>query len=101
MDREISDKAMRIALSYVLSKFPEDKTNEEIIELMHQKSDEVLVWEAFERSLSEYDIAEFITMLHHDLCEMYKAGAQYSNEILQQVKGELHSERMENLGRYN
>lgn len=101
MSSEISDKAMRVALSYVLSKFPEDKTVEEILDLFHQKSDEVLVWEVFERSLSEYDLAEFITMLHHDLYEMYKEGVKYSSEILQQTKNELHAERMENLRRYN
>ena len=52
-------KSERFALNEYLSEFPDDKTFEEIIELILNEDESVIIWEPFENYPAE-DVTEMI-----------------------------------------
>jgi Zn-dependent M32 family carboxypeptidase len=56
----------RFALSEYLYAFPEDKSYDEVLDMYNEGSDEVLVWEVFERMRPEA-VVEFIDALRNGL----------------------------------
>lgn len=54
------------ALSEYFYAFPDDKTYDEVLDMFNEKSDEVIVWQAFEDMRPEA-IVEFVDNLKHAL----------------------------------
>lgn len=54
------------ALSYHLSKYPQNENIEDIFDMMRKKESDVIIWDAFYTEEVE-DVIEFIEMMIQDL----------------------------------
>lgn len=68
--QQIEERAWAIALGHYLSEYPEDKTAEEILELIEKEDDSIMLWEPFEYSSGEWIAGQVWSMKEYMISEL-------------------------------
>lgn len=72
---QLKERALDMAIGHYLSDFPDNRTNDEIMNLIRENDDDIVLWQPFEGSDPQWVAEQIETMCHSVLDDlMWAAG---------------------------